>query len=145
MKLSWIEANVYHDAFEIHKSLLVKFLFIEQLYTPSMHIYIYVFAYIYQPHSYAEMQVLSFPLYRCGWGSKILSDLAKIPQFIVRETQLIPGLCDLTIYVFPSISTISFYICMWLSKKSCTLTRTSGLIAVSYFLTQVLITKLFAL
>ena len=33
----------------------------------------------------------------------------------------------------------------WLFKKSCTVTRTSRLIAVLYFLIQVLITKLFAL
>ena len=53
--LSCIEANIYHDACKIHKSLTVKFLFIEQLYTSSTHIYICLFVYISQPQIHAEM------------------------------------------------------------------------------------------
>ena len=75
-----IEANIYHDIFKIHKSLMVKFLFLEELYTSSTHRHIYVFVYINQPQIHAEMQVLSFPFYRRGcWGLKWLSDFTKIP------------------------------------------------------------------
>ena len=38
-----IEANIYHDIFKIHKSLMVEFL--EELYTSSTHTYTYMCLY----------------------------------------------------------------------------------------------------